>query len=209
MIYLIKYDLKYASSLIQKIFSDLSSKEEIIQHDHFATLKEEFNKLHKTINYRPQKDIFIAVNELLQNYPCAPLYVLVALLREIEGTDHKQVIKLYDAAITDKDDYAIAYTNRGELKRRLGDTEGAMKDLNKAIEIDPNFALAYISRGALKERLKNTDGAMEDYNKAIEIDPNLALTYANLGALKGKLGDTEGAIEEHNKCIEINLYSKS
>ena len=41
-------------------------------------------------------------------------------------------------------------TNRGNAKAELKEYKGAIKDYDKAIELDPNFAGAYMNRGNVK-----------------------------------------------------------
>ena len=64
--------------------------------------------------------------------------------------------------------------NRGLAKTFLKEYEGAIKDYDKAIELDPNFAPAYHNRGIAKYELKQYSEAIADYDKAIELDPNYA-----------------------------------
>ncbi|SVE28818.1 uncharacterized protein METZ01_LOCUS481672 [marine metagenome] len=57
----------------------------------------------------------------------------------------------------------MAYTRRGAAKRRLKDYSGSIKDLNKAIELNPYNTLAYSLRGISKDRLGDKNGACEDF----------------------------------------------
>ncbi|MEG3854128.1 tetratricopeptide repeat protein, partial [Microcoleus sp. Z1_C4] len=66
-------------------------------------------------------------------------------------------------------DYAQAYYNRGNVRDELGDKEGAIADLNKAIELQPDLAQAYNNRGKVRSELGDKQGAIADYNKAIEL----------------------------------------
>ena len=50
-----------------------------------------------------------------------------------------------------------------EAKRRLKDYSGSIKDLNKAIELNPYNTLAYSLRGISKDRLGDKNGACEDF----------------------------------------------
>lgn len=51
----------------------------------------------------------------------------------------------------------------------MGDTEKALADLDRAIEIDPQYAFAYLSRGAIYSRLENISQSKQDLEKASEL----------------------------------------
>jgi len=58
-----------------------------------------------------------------------------------------------------------AYCSRGAVKLFLGDDEGARKDLNHAIQLDPKFALAYYYRAKVKRVISD----IADLNHAIQL----------------------------------------
>ena len=61
------------------------------------------------------------------------------------------------------------YINRGIDKSELGDYYGAIKDCNKAIELNPDIANAYYNRGVAKGELDDQKGACLDLSKAGEL----------------------------------------
>lgn len=99
---------------------------------------------------------------------------------------------------------AEEYLSKGKDKADLGDFKGAIKDYNKAIELNPNYAEAYLSRGLVKSTLVDYTGAIQDFDKAIEINPSDAISYAARGFAKVFSGDSKGGIQDCNKAIEIN-----
>ena len=68
---------------------------------------------------------------------------------------------------------ADAYTNRGNAKNSLGDTQGAIADYTKAIEINPQDAIAYSNRGIAKYSLNRFQGicvdCCSDWKKALSL----------------------------------------
>jgi lipoprotein NlpI len=65
------------------------------------------------------------------------------------------------------DKKAEDYEREGQEKfNQQRDYEGAIKDFNKAIELDPSRASAYSSRGLAKYYLLNKEGACADWIKA-------------------------------------------
>ena len=78
------------------------------------------------------------------------------------------------------------------LKRSKGIYRGAIKDYDKAIELDPNDAKAYNFRGYAKWLLGNNDGAMKDFDQAIGLDPYYANAYNFRGVAKFSLKGYRG-----------------
>jgi Flp pilus assembly protein TadD len=73
-------------------------------------------------------------------------------------------------------DLAIAYSIRGGAHQAEGDSDRAIEDFTKAIELNPQDAKAYVRRGNVYQVNGDSDHAIADYNKAIEINP----LYASL-----------------------------
>ncbi len=116
----------------------------------------------------------------------------------------QKAISLYTQIIRLDKNNVGAYNNRGALKVDLGNFEGAMQDLNKAIDLTRNDCSPYVNRANLKRKLEDYNGAMKDFNKAIELNPTESELYNYRGILKTKLEDINGAIEDFNKAIELS-----
>ena len=72
--------------------------------------------------------------------------------------------------------------------------EQAMKDLNRAIKIDPKNAEAYDGRGQAYAKSGDPVKANTDFDKAIELNPKMASAYRHRGEnykalVKSKAGD--------------------
>ena len=98
---------------------------------------------------------------------------------------------------------AKTYRNRGSKKRQSGDIEGAIKDLNKAINLDPDDYLSYFNLGFCYQIKKNYKAAINSYNKAIELETFSTDTsiYNNLGCCFQELGELEEAKKKFTKAI--------
>jgi len=70
------------------------------------------------------------------------------------------------------------YYNRGDAHFKKGETDLAISDFTKAIEMNPRFANAYYYRGLAYLRKREYDQVISDYTEAIEINPGLAVAYA-------------------------------
>jgi len=67
------------------------------------------------------------------------------------------------------------YDDRGNLLVQKGDFEGALIDLNRAIEIDPKYAKAYGDRGIVRLMRGDDADAELDFKKCFELDKTLEI----------------------------------
>ena len=114
---------------------------------------------------------------------------------------------LYKRAKFQKRDLLVlistALNNRGAAKERLGSYDVAIRDYNKALELEPDYAPAFNNRGNVKQRLGDYDGAILDYDRAIELEPGYARVFNNRGVAKFSLGDYAGAMQDYNTALEL------
>lgn len=61
------------------------------------------------------------------------------------------------------------YIKKGKAHAKLGEFEEALKDYDKAIELNPEHSQYYEDRAEVKEKLGDIQGAKEDYAKAKEL----------------------------------------
>jgi len=91
-------------------------------------------------------------------------------------------------------DAAEAYVDRGVAYAALGETEMALRDFDRGVQLNPNLPKAYINRGQLARTLGQRDQARADFRQAIRVQELLAeatpgsdrpsaIPYNNLGTL--------------------------
>lgn len=105
-------------------------------------------------------------------------------------------------------DYADAYYWRAlnywlTLPSTPIEINRVIRDVNKAIVLNPRFSSAYVLRGDIRFEVKDYDKAVKDYAKAIELDPKNVDNYFSRGYSKYWSGDKEGALKDFNKMVEI------
>ena len=82
--------------------------------------------------------------------------------------------------------------------------EEAIKDFNKAIELNPYFFDGYNDRGNVKSDLNKHREAIKDYDKAIELNPIFFGAYNNRGLSKAELGKHKEAIKDFDEALKLD-----
>ena len=79
----------------------------------------------------------------------------------------------------------------------------ALRDLARAIEIDPHNAAAFYNRGTIYGGLGEDRKALADFNRAVEINPRHARAYHNRGVAHLRLGSERQAIEDIKRAAGL------
>jgi len=79
----------------------------------------------------------------------------------------------------------------------------AVKDFDKAIDLNPSQDNAYNNRGICKFMQKKYKASIEDFNKAIKINPENAEAYNNRGASKILLKRRKEGCEDLQKAYAL------
>lgn len=123
-----------------------------------------------------------------------------ALMQE----DFTEAVRLFNVAITSRNDLHEPYFFRAIAKYNLGDLKGAERDLTEAISIKPNYPEALMYRGVCRERLMNLNDAISDFDRALKLDAfndEIIVSKAFTLTLQGHYRE---AIELCNNAIKIN-----
>ncbi|MBD2576775.1 ATP-binding protein [Oscillatoria sp. FACHB-1406] len=99
---------------------------------------------------------------------------------------------------------AVALGWRGETYRLMERYEDALKDLDKAIELDPKYDWAIARRGNTYRLMKRYEDALADFNRAIELDPEYKWAIAQRGETYRLMERYEDALADYNRAIELD-----
>jgi tetratricopeptide (TPR) repeat protein len=102
--------------------------------------------------------------------------------------------------------YPRIYSKRAGSEAMLGQAEEALRDADKAVQIDPKDEEAYNSRGLANRLLGKLDDAVNDFGLAIYIKDDYSRPYNNRGAVYLAKGQPERAIEDFSKAIELDSH---
>lgn len=121
----------------------------------------------------------------------------------VDAGDDEQALASFDEALARSPKHALAYHDRGNAYRRLGNLTQAIGDHSKAIEYKPGWAEAYYQRGFDHSDAQEPVQAILDYSKAIELSPDFGAAYYARGLAHIGAGDLPQAILDFNKTLEL------
>ncbi|KAJ3216163.1 cytochrome c oxidase subunit 1 [Clydaea vesicula] len=185
----------------------------------FKQIIEEFNKLSAAEkNENPGLFLLVAKAKLKCSDYLGALSDLDSAL-ELDPTDsqiylqkgicYEQLKRFNDAvaafskSIQINAEFAKAYFHRGNCKLNDGNSSG-VKDLDKALLLDPKFFEAHLSRAAyFHSRGKYVEG-IEDCNKALKMEPSSIRAHLLRGSCKCKLNQFQLAISDFTKACNLD-----
>lgn len=112
----------------------------------------------------------------------------------IENTDNQKILKM-------------SYIFRAFALNEQSKFDKAIKDFDKAIEIDPNDLASYIDRGKTYAYQKDYDNAIKDFEKVVETSPKGSQAegaYYYLGRIYSLKYDSKKAVKYFDKLIELS-----
>jgi len=95
----------------------------------------------------------------------------------------KKAEKFYNKAIDLNDKIAEPYTNLGNLKNYINNTDEAINCHKKAININPNFSYAYLNLANIYIEVGKFDEAKGNLTKSIELNSNLSIAHRTLSRI--------------------------
>jgi tetratricopeptide (TPR) repeat protein len=105
-----------------------------------------------------------------------------------------------------------SHTDLGVALYDAGDISEAIKQYEKAIQIDPNHPDVYNNMGNALFKHGDTDKSIQYFQKSLDLNPKYIKARNNLANALMQKGDLHGAIEqfeiilkEHPKHVEANL----
>ncbi|MEZ0077076.1 tetratricopeptide repeat protein [Planotetraspora sp. GP83] len=98
----------------------------------------------------------------------------------------------------------VLLANRAQLLARTGRPTEALRDLDRAIAIDPVFPDYYLDRGNLLFELGRPDDALADYETAMRVSAPLPEAYYNRAELRLAAGDLERARADLDHVLELD-----
>ena len=98
---------------------------------------------------------------------------------------------------------------RAEQEQNIADPgyQFVVRDLTRAIDLEPSFAFAYYNRGTIYAMTNGLHAALLDLDKAIELDETLAEAWYNRGLVLVMLNRMDDAFHDLSRAGELGIYS--
>ncbi|VIO69803.1 tetratricopeptide repeat protein [Bradyrhizobium ivorense] len=127
------------------------------------------------------------------------------LLSKVAGRE-AEALEAYARAIELCPPYYEAHLNRAALRNRMGDSAGALADLDRTLVIKPNEWRAHFEKGNVLMRQDRPNAALESYLAAAEINSKNADLQSNLGLAYSELGRASVSIAHYLRALELNPW---
>ncbi|NFS11079.1 hypothetical protein FDE77_07250 [Clostridium botulinum] len=102
---------------------------------------------------------------------------------------------------------AKGYNIRGIAKSYNESFESGMKDIDKALELEPKYGYAVFNKALTYELYGKLDEALLWYNKNLEIE-NYIWTYYGIASIYGRRGEVQNTVKYLSKAIELDEVVK-
>ena len=132
-------------------------------------------------------------------------YVINTVLGDylfLEEGDTESALKHFGQALQIRPTWWPAYIDRGVLYRRQGQLQKAIREFDRAIELEssPNV---YYGRGITYEKLGDLPRALADFSKAIELSPGFAEAYHKRAGTYAAMRAHEKAIRDFSEVLQL------
>ncbi|KAF2862930.1 TPR-like protein [Piedraia hortae CBS 480.64] len=125
--------------------------------------------------------------------------------RSREG--YAEASEIFDKAIVAGDlgeHEAYAYNMRGTFRYLHGDNEAALKDLNRAIELDPSFTQNYVKRASIHLEQNEREKSAADFDLALQHNAEDPDIFYHRAQLHFVLNEFPAAAKDYQKSIDLD-----
>lgn len=96
---------------------------------------------------------------------------------------------------------AACHSLRAEAHERLGDSDDALDDHTRAVELDPEDPRGYLGRGRFFLRHGDPDRAIDDFSEAVRLRPDLCQGYLERGQALLAREEPDAALDDFDEAV--------
>jgi tetratricopeptide (TPR) repeat protein len=114
------------------------------------------------------------------------------------------VERLHDAAVAAIPTEPLVYHNRSTFLASQGRVDDALRDLGRALQLDPGYVPSLVNRGFVNvvHQQRYAD-SVSDLTEAISRDPSNSLAYSLRAMARLHLGDIDAAIADYRSVVTL------
>jgi tetratricopeptide (TPR) repeat protein len=150
-----------------------------------------------------------------QSPPKAAPHILQTMIDQAlqaqQQKDYSRAIDLVDKILAEDPANFIAFNLRGSAFMELGETDKALADYTRAVELEPLFAHSLYNRGRLLRLQGRYEESMADLQRAADLSP-AEFGYranGNIGLIYYAQQEYEQALAAFEKSITANVGNKA
>ena len=114
---------------------------------------------------------------------------------------HQQAIDDYQRALTLLD--PTAHRDRGKAYLDMSEYQQALREYNRALELNPHDTNAYEERGWTYFYLKEYQEAIDDFERVLELDPNDTQGHNGRGQIHMRFKEYQQALVHFERIVEL------
>jgi predicted O-linked N-acetylglucosamine transferase (SPINDLY family) len=116
----------------------------------------------------------------------------------------QEALDQIDPIIQDNSNDAVLFNIRGACYAHIGEPIMAIKQYEKAVEIDPNYSEAYSNLAITLQELGELEKALKNFEKAFSLKPEKMATANAISSILSEINDPNISINYYKKIIELS-----
>lgn len=147
------------------------------------------------------------VKNALEEYPQKPVFYFLKAKIALEREDFQGALESINKAqgLVENDDKLLnkIFVTKGATYQKIGDSEKALVNYSKALDINSHNPNVFVYRGYLFYKKEQYEKAIEDFEKVLDLDPNNHYALYNIGMSEFRLGNKAEACDAFHKACEL------
>lgn len=146
------------------------------------------------------KNSIALYSDILKKYPHSYVALNSLGAEYMLRKDYQQSYKYLNMAINENANYYKGFYNRGLLNAQTNQLEKAIKDFNRAIELN-NYPKAIVARANAYYMLNDFEKAKADAETALKLDPTNGKANFVLASCYDDANQLDAALDSYNKAL--------